>query len=484
MMKNSIVDTLYYSLLITILQTIRLFNVELEKPIFIISNIVFTVFVILKILLLRNEKYALLNPLLLASIKMFLLSYGATIFYIFIGNKPLNSYIEVHNPYGYLNNGMIYASIGFITMWFSYHGSTARKIATSIVNYLTLCRNIIRRELQPRWFIIYSTFIISIVFKLLIVSLGVYGVLGTIFMKSTTPPFLNYIVTLSSASSGILLILYLNYFETGNNKWIFFSFFILDLFFSIITGFKGTILMSILMVPIAYYLVNQRLRSLYIIVAFLSLLYSYKIVEPYRNLLRSKSKFELNSINNITKGIIDSYRSENFVEKNPDKLKIIKRFNFLPELTKFQEYKIEHGLKHYDPDFLYLTLTAPVQAFIPRFLWENKPKSDLGLRWVTQKVFRRNYNSSTAFGPLGFLYLTGGAVAIIIGFFIVGVFLRLINQFLISGYWGGIFVALALTFNAVALEAQFNFYVISFIQTLILVLLFQFFLFKKSFDNP
>ena len=126
-----------------------------------------------------------------------------------------------------------------------------------------------------------------------------------------------------------------------------------------------------------------------------------------------------------------------------------------------------------------LTLTTPLQIVIPRFLWEDKPKSELGRIFVTQVVFGYDYNSSMAFGPIGFLYFAGGILAIFIGFLIIGLVLQIVNSFLVSGYWGGTIIALVLT-TTTALEAQFNFYIIEFTQGLILAIAFQFILLKNK----
>lgn len=481
MNKKSIVNTYFYILLLSIFQATRFFGEGFEKPIFIISNILFTIFVITKIYSLRNEKRWLLNPLFLASLRMFLLAYGATIFYIYFEGKSLHDYFKVYNPYEYLNNGIIYASIGFLSMWYSYQGRTTKKIAHSLFNLLTR-KKIIRKELEPRWIIVYAIFFASIIFKLILISLGVYGVIGTILANDIQLPYLQYVLTLSSAGSGALLFLNLYYFKTNKKKILFISFFIIDLFFSIITGFKGAIMMSILVIGISYYLINLKIKKSHLFIAVLSIGFAYSIISPYREYINIESSFDRYSIKGISGAFIKSINNTNRNEKGTDKLELIKRFNFSTEFTKFQEYKTKHGLKKDDPDFISISLSTPIQIVTPRFLWKDKPRSDLGVWWVTQKILgMSNVNSSSAFGPLGFLYLTGGAFAIMVGFFIIGLFLQILSLFLSSEYWGAIIIALVLMFNTTGLEAGFNFYIIGFIHTLILAIIFQYIILKKTY---
>lgn len=291
---------------------------------------------------------------------------------------------------------------------------------------------------------------------------------------------MQYIMIFSSAGSGALLFLNLYYFKTGKKRNQFIIFFTIDLFFSVITGFKGAIVMSFLVVALAYYLMHQKVKYYYFLIVAFSIIFAYAIINPYRYYIQKNASFQKNSITSIVQGFIDSYKASRDEKSESDNLAIIKRFNFLPELTKFQEYKTEHGLKKDDPDFVFITLTTPIQIFVPRAMWKDRPKADLGLTWVTQKVFGRSYNSSTAFGPIGFLYLTGGAFAILFGFALVGFFLQIINQFFVSGNWGGIIIALALLMNTISLEAQFNFYIVAFFQTIILALIFQFIMLKNQ----
>lgn len=481
---KSIVITFFYVLLLTFVQAFRFLDDSFEKPVFIISNILFSLFVIIKMISLRKEKLFLLNPMFLASLKMFLLGYGFTIFYIYFQDTPLIDTILVPHPYAYMNNGMLYASLGFIATWYSYNSAIVVKNANRFVDFVTRNKTILRENLEPRWFLIYVIFGLSIVFKLILISYGVYGVLSTILEQDIEIPFLNLIVILSSAGSGALLFLNFYFFKTGDKKVFFYLFFLIDFFFSIITGFKGVIVMSIIIVGIAYYIVYGKIKYLYIVYTFFAIQFAYSIVTPYRYYMQSHSDFDGTSVTGIVQGFIKSYEWKNQLEEEEsDKFAVLKRFNFIPELTKFQEYKIERGLREDDPNFVFMTLTTPLQIFTPRFLWKDKPKSDLGKVWVTQKVFGVNYNSSTAFGPLGFLYLTGGFVAILLGFIIIGFVLQIVNVFLTSGYWGGVIIALVLLSKTISLEAQFNYYFNDFVPALLFAIIFQYIIFRKSVNH-
>ena len=308
MVNNTIKNTFIYVLLLSIFQAMRFYDEELDKPVFIITNIIFTIYVITQIYSLRNEKRWLLNPLFLASLRMFLLAYGATIFYFYLEDRPLDQYIKVNNLYSYLNNAMIYASIGFITMWHSYNSEMIKRYANSFINLITRQTILLRSDLEPRWIIVYAIFFLSITFKLILISLGIYGVIGTILAENTEAFYMNYVVAISSAGSGVLLFLNLYFFKTGKKKTQFIVFFLIDFFFSIITGYKGAIIMSVLVVAVAYYLVHEKIKYSFVLIVICTISFAYAIISPYRYYIQTETNFEKNSITSIVNAFINSYK--------------------------------------------------------------------------------------------------------------------------------------------------------------------------------
>ena len=480
MTLKSQLDTYMFCFVLFLLQTTRLFFEVTGEFIFILSNLLFSGFIVVKLFTLRREKRLLLNPVFLASIKMFLLAYGFSIVYIYLENKSLHEYFDVRNPFVFLNNSMIYASLGFIAMWYSFHNRTIKIWAISIYHYLARKRSFIRQAYKPNWFLIYTFFAASIVGKLILISLGAYGVLSTIFADEIDIPYMRYLSLLSSLGSGALLFVYLEYFKNKRKKNVAILFFCINLFFSLIAGFKGAIVSCFIVPAVAYYIVNAKFKMYHFIIIALAVVFAYKVVTPFRYYMQTNPNFQRNSIHSIVTGLIDSFEEAKAGNDDGDSFAMIKRFNFLPELTKFQEYKTVHGLTEDDPEFLNHIITVPLQIFIPRFIWPDYPKSDLGRIWVTQKVFGRNYKSITVFWVLGFLYLAGGSFAIIAGFILIGFFLQIVNVFFKSGSWGGIIVALILFQPTTSLEAQYNFYIIAFVQTFIMAIIFQGIILKKS----
>ena len=89
----------------------------------------------------------------------------------------------------------------------------------------------------------------------------------------------------------------------------------------------------------------------------------------------------------------------------------------------------EHEILPADgPEFLSDIIFSPVYAWIPRFVWEDKPLANVGL-WYTQVVFGLNILSSTAMGVITYLYFAGGTIMVFVGLFFIGVIQRAIFFF-------------------------------------------------------
>jgi hypothetical protein len=63
---------------------------------------------------------------------------------------------------------------------------------------------------------------------------------------------------------------------------------------------------------------------------------------------------------------------------------------------------------------------SPLHAWIPRFIWENKPISNIGV-FYNQKILGSNTNSSAGMGSITYLYMGGGVILVLLGYLLIGV---------------------------------------------------------------
>ena len=280
----------------------------------------------------------------------------------------------------------------------------------------------------------------------------------------------------ATALKGVVFLLAWQYFKYKRSKKLFIFAFSLLLFFQILAGYKGAIVMTFIIIFIANYLALKKINFKLGIICFISLIIAYGLVNPYREYL-VYSKEIPNSISSIFDCIYNGVLIQNQIITSEEVSiidEVMSRFTTLPELATFIEYKEKFGLHiPRDPDFLYYFYTIPAQLFVPRFLWPDKPVNDLGVWWVSNTVTGNMSNSSTAFGPVGFLYLTFDILAVIIGFLIISFLLKLCEQLLNSGKDGAVLTGVIFLSSLYTNEAGFNTYVVEGIRFLIIGIIFQ-----------
>jgi hypothetical protein len=98
-----------------------------------------------------------------------------------------------------------------------------------------------------------------------------------------------------------------------------------------------------------------------------------------------------------------------------------------------------------------------VLAFVPRFIWQNKPVYSRGV-WFNQEV-RGRWNddrTSVGMGPIGFLYMAGGVVGVAMGFFALGLLQALIFEGIGRVGAGGLIIYLSVATTLVMIPSSFG----------------------------
>ena len=157
---------------------------------------------------------------------------------------------------------------------------------------------------------------------------------------------------------------------------------------------KGTVVMPFVLAFITYYLVNNKLNKSFIIAGVMFIIIAYQIVEPFRMIISREAAFK-SSPTNIAITMVDAYElnqsrkvvtdTENIFES------VISRNAFLLGAAKSIQYSDVQGLGQLDPDFLEKIYTIPLQTFIPRLFWSDKPVEDFS-RWYSIRCMGWNCN--------------------------------------------------------------------------------------------
>lgn len=453
---------------------LRLADTQTAEIIFVVSVTVFTSYVFFLILTFRGERAFIFSPPVMALAKMFMLGYGITIFYIY-DTSLYNDFLTTPDSFDYLNNTVIMASVAVIVFYFSYKSKIITKTASTIINFITVRHRILSTSSSISINKVILLYSISFFSKLYLISIGAFGVLSTLFQDSALNPFFYTLSMLSSLGTYALLILFIHYHKTKKNIILLILLVMIELALAILSGFKGPIVMIAVFYMVSYMVVsNKRIELKYYFYILITLILAYAIVEPYRFYLleKGRNQSQMSGFNSVFNDVIESSKYSRYQSEQSTGMATLRRLNYFPEMVKFQEYSDRFGISENDPDFVNHIITIPLQIFIPRILWPEKPKSNLGLVFVTAKVYGSNYITSTAFGPLGFLYVTGGTVAIGIGFFFIAFLIKLLGLMYSGNNVGGWIVSMIM-FQYTSIESQLDFYVVGFFHTLFVGLLLQ-----------
>ncbi len=263
-----------------------------------------------------------------------------------------------------------------------------------------------------------------------------------------------YINLINGAGSFVLFAISYLYFEQKKVGRIFWSILGFELFWGFLAGARGTFLLPLAIAGIAAYLRTGRIHISQVAIFSLGLFIAMTVVVPFKNFYsKYGSDIDLTSVVVIVGRFYDYYLiEENLLgealsssdPQEKDKGRgssneqmswyqaLFHNTNYSTEIAASIRHKEIYGVPEDAPNFLSNIIFSPLYAVVPRFLWPSKPLNSLGL-WFKDSIL--NYQageSRTAVGmtPIGYLYFTGGSIAVFIGFWLMGILQRSFFLFL------------------------------------------------------
>jgi hypothetical protein len=479
--------TFYFLLGFSFIQLLDYLSIELIS--FITKNIFLIIFLGYNIISYKknNPERWLLNPIVLASIFTFLLGYCVTNYVYFIPNseneKLMNRLLPSDNLF-FFNKGMNAIIIAAIAMWIGYKSKLGVRLYNFILRFPINYRKYFRSSSIPKLPAIYIITVLAIATRLYTIDLGIYGYASSPDRLSASIGIVYILVSVGDVLTFCLLVVSFAYFKNVKNfklRVTFYLLLIIQIIFGILSGMKGTIVMPFVLAFITYYLVNNKLNKSLIIAVAIFIIIAYQIVEPFRMIISREAAFK-SSPTNIANTMVDAYElnqsrkvvteTENIFES------IISRNAFLLGAAKSIQYSDVHGLGQLDPDFLEKIYTIPLQTFIPRLFWSDKPVEDFS-RWFSFRVWGGTATTSVAMTPFGFLYFAGGMIFIFLGFLIIGIMQKTLWQFYLAG-GGQILIFLAFLSTVVLIDSAYNGMVVYWLRYFPVFIFLQTLLFKKT----
>ncbi|MEK8049884.1 hypothetical protein AACH10_06520 [Ideonella sp. DXS22W] len=433
----------------------------------------------------RQPERWLANPVVLASVMTFVLAHGVSNFLFFGNIDELLMVSLVPEVTASMVKLMYLVLVGAVAMWFGYWSTNA-----GLARHPDQCAAWHRRILPPTNTLHPLTLPLLIGIatgaRLLQIELGVFGYASSyerlIEMGSVT----QYLSMAASLGSMALVLASLQLFRAPPSQrhraW-FAAVLILEFLTGVLSGFKSALVMPFLIVAICHYLSTGRWAVKWLLLAAMAIPLGYAVVEPFRNARNYDADFSGDSVAGIASAVVTSTAdtSRAAVESAPVLLAFAARLN----LSYIASFGIEYadrpgGLPDTSPNFLTDLVLAPLHAWIPRAIWEGKPLGNIGL-WYTYEVMERDVLSSSAMGPVAYLYFAGGAVAVFLGFAFIGAAHRVLLTLLRPTESSpGAVVFLAVLMPLINVDSAFNSILIMLWRELPLALAIQFLLFRSS----
>lgn len=430
----------------------------------------------------------LLNPVILASILTFLIGYCITNYIHFIPGTDPNKFLYKQlgsDPFPALNYTMTLVIFSALSMWFGYYSEIGTRVYNFLISKPLYFKKYFRTELNPRMAFIYVLIIISVVARLYAINLGVYG-----YAQSSTALSENIALAFTINAVGqlinfSLILIAMKFFKEGFNinfRITLTLIVLIEIYFGVLSGMKSAVIFPVAILFLCYYVVRKKINKGFIVTTFLLLILAYMIIEPFR-ILRAKDVNFQSSPGYIANVMVDAYnlnKTRKIVYGNEDIFtSIMTRSNYLLPAAKSIDFADNSALDAQAPDFLEKIYTVPLQAFIPRIFWRNKPIEDYA-GWFAYVVWGADSPlTSVAMSPIGFLYFAGGLFAVVLGFFVFGIAQRVVWKFFLGG-GGQILIYFGFLSSVILIDSAVNSTLVNWLRNLPIFIILQSFLLKKS----
>jgi hypothetical protein len=398
----------------------------------LIGDIYFFVFislflVVTYIIYIKKSHAILLHPIVLIGIGLLFAFFIPSQFTILLAKE---SFLEYNNSD--VNKILFYSLIAFYSISLGNilcENFLSSRILDNFKNNLNK-RNIINDKL------VFNLFLITLFLRLIAVKLGIYGYDSTGDFIENINGYSNILLTFASYSDYIFILATLSYFTNKNNSKIkFYLIFTTQIIFGFLSGFKGNVIYPIFTFIIISYLITGLINKKYIIFLFFGMLFALIIIEPYRLLKTINPDKEVTFKNYIEiYNLASNVDYTNFYKSNSEDNLAVKFFfrkNLLESSAAGIHYFEQQNftLNKNSPPLLNKIFLSPFLAYIPRFIWKNKPINLDGL-WYSNEVIGSPYFTFTPLGKIVYLFFSGGLAIIIIGFIFMGILQNYLYKFI------------------------------------------------------
>jgi hypothetical protein len=431
----------------------------------------------------RDTHLFWMNPVVLASVFTFVMTFGVTNILYFVPEDvvALVGLQPIATPW--MNQLMLLVVLGACAMWVGYSSGMGRSTGRMLQR-----SRVLRKWMSPSLRInkptLYAFLAISLIAKLWAIKLGVYGYSSNYDQLIAAAAYTQYFVMADSLGKLALVGVALKCFASPRSAlldqqllWLVMGY---EVTFGFLSGFKSAVVMPFIIVAIVYYSQRDRFPWWLIPAVVVGIIAAYAVIEPFRDARNEDAGFVGTSLGSIvtTMTSASSVSTDDGGDRASVGLSFLARSNLTYVASLGIEYAANNELPVGSPAFLADIILAPAHALIPRLLWDSKPLQNIGL-WYTNEVIGLDIFSSTAMGPFTYLNFAGGPLAVVLGFLMVGILQRGLFDGLRNFGGGGLIVLFGLLGTLTNIDSAFNTFFVSLARFLPLLVIAQYLLLRR-----
>lgn len=398
-----------------------------------------------------GESRWLVAPPVLISGMTFVLNFaGTNVLYLF---RPMSETwagrVGMYDFY-WLARAMLLAFAGLVAMWAGYKLVIAKQAGQWLKARLQNT-GLLRSSFRPRWTVIWGMFAASFVVRIIMISTGLYGYVGSLEKKQELAAVMQYVGILENLSLVVLVVVALYVFSEKHRSLIPYlvlgGLLAIEILFGLFAGYKSKVVIPAIVVGICIYIASGRFPWKMSIGAVVLVLIAYMVVEPLRDITWQDGREDLQNIGNLS-ATVSSIASgdagaDNQRTANDVFYEFLDRQNLMSRCAvAVHAYDTGRIPEARDRFQRHMTL-SPIYAVVPRLVWPSKWKQNLGA-WFHRAVLDARGRNAVAMTGVGYLYIAGG-LPLVIGFmFLVGSFGRVVQDGVLYAGAGGVVLFLVI----------------------------------------
>lgn len=364
-----------------------------------------------------------------------------------------------------MNRAMLGINLAAISLWSGYRSPRAQGIAISIRNWLSE-QNLLKFGNEINFSVLMVLFIISAATPIIQIQLGTFGYFADAEGLKASQSLSQWLAMLSSCGKLCLLILAfavcLAKYKKNPFVWTFFlTVLIFHVFVGLCSGFKGAVFIPFLIVIVGGYLATRKISVVSTVCLLIAVVMSFQIIEPLRRARLAMGSQDNRDVSTVLTVCMQSF-ARTLLEpqtniKNDFSIDtLVKRLDLTTVTAVAIDFSDngDSGAAE-TPPFLKNIFLSPLNAFIPRFLWESKTVTNDGW-WFNVYVLGNSFDvqSSVGMGPVSYLYFCGGFIGVVVGFWLIGFVQKVAFSCFIGNEIGSLIIFLGMLFQLVMIDSN------------------------------